>query len=152
MSRLKQMTADGIKDVATAERPKGKRAIIFGVSGAYTPMCSTKHLPGYIERVDRLNAKLTDEIACVSVNDRFVKSAWAETYEATGKLLTLCDHKVKLTSALDLDLDLYGLGQRSRRYSIVIENSVAKRVHVERSIFDHEPSAAARLLAPESVV
>jgi glutaredoxin/glutathione-dependent peroxiredoxin len=109
-------------------------------------------LPGYIERVDRLNAKLTDEIACVSVNDRFVKSAWAETYEATGKLLTLCDHKVKLTSALDLDLDLYGLGQRSRRYSIVIDNSVAKRVHVERSIFDHEPSAAARLLAPESVV
>ena len=152
MSRLKQMTADGIKDVATAERLKGKWAIIFGVSSVYTPMCSTKHLPGYIERVDRLKAKLTDEIACVSVNDRFVMSAWAETYDATGKLLMLCDPKAKLTRALDLDLDLYGLGQRSQRYSIVVENSVAKRVHVERCIFDHEPSAASRLLAPESVV
>ena len=113
-------------------------------------MCSTKHFPGYIERADRLKAKLTDEIACVSVNDRFVLSAWTETCDATGKLLMLCDSNAKLTRALDLDL--YGPGQRSQRYSIAVENIVANRVHVERSIFDHKPSAASRLLAPESVV
>ena len=149
---LKQMTPEGIKDVATAELLKGKRVIIFGVPGAYTPVCSTKHLPGYVEQADRLKAEGADEIVCVSVNDPFVMSAWVEKYGATGKVLML--PKAELTRALGLDFDLsaYGLAQRSQRYSMVVENGVAKSVNVERSIFDRESSAASRLLAPGPVL
>jgi glutaredoxin/glutathione-dependent peroxiredoxin len=145
---LKQMTPEGIKDVATADLLTGKRVIIFGVPGAYTPVCSTKHLPGYVEQADRLKAEGTDEIVCVSVHDPFVMSAWAEKYGATGKVLMLCDPKAELTRALGLDLDLpvYGL------YSMVVENGVVKSVNVETSIFDHESSAALRLLAPGPVL
>lgn len=151
---LKQMTPEGIKDVAMADLLTGKRVIIFGVPGAYTPVCSTKHLPGYVEQADRLKDEGTDEIVCVSVNDPFVMSAWAEKYGATGKVLMLCDPKAELTRALGLDLDLsvYGLGQRSQRYSMVVENGVVKSVNVEKSIFDHESSAALRLLAPGPVL
>jgi peroxiredoxin len=77
-------------------------------------------------------------------------SAWGETYDVMGKLLMLCDPNANLTRALDLDR--YGLSKLCQRYSIVVENSVAKRIHVERSIFDHEPGAASRLLTPEPVV
>ena len=145
---LKQKTPEGIKDVAMADLLTGRRV----APGGYTPVCSTKHLPGYVEQADRLKAEGTDEIVCVSVNDPFVMSAWVEKYGATGKVLML--PKAELTRALGLDFDLsaYGLAQRSQRYSMVVENGVAKSVNVERSIFDHESSAASRLLAPGPVL
>lgn len=147
---LKEMTADGIKDVSTAEFLAGRKVIMFGVPGAYTPVCSTSHLPGFIEEADKLKAEGVDAIACVAVNDPFVMSAWGEMHGAQGRVRMLCDPNAELARALGLDLDLgaFGLGARSQRYSIVVENGVATTVNVEASIFDHEASAASRLLAP----
>lgn len=144
---LKHMTPDGIKDISTADLFAGKKVILFGLPGAYTPICSTSHLPGFVEQADKLKAEGIDEIACVSVNDPFVMSAWGKEHGADGKVLMLCDPEAELTTALGLDLDLsgIGLGIRSKRYSMVIERGVATSVNVEGSIFDHEASAAARL-------
>ena len=147
---LKEMTPDGIKDVPTDAFLAGRKIIMFGVPGAYTPVCSTSHLPGFIAEFDKLKAEGFDAIACVSVNDPFVMSAWGEMHGAPGKVHMLCDPDAALTRALGLDLDLgaFGLGVRSQRYSMVVENGVATSVNVEASIFDHEVSAASRLLAP----
>lgn len=147
---LKEMTSDGIKDVSLAEFLAGKKVILFGVPGAYTPVCSTSHLPGFIEEADKLKAEGVDAIACVAVNDPFVMSAWGEMHGASGKVHMLCDPAAELTKAMGLDLDLgaFGLGARSQRYSMVVENGIATTVNVEKSIFDHEASAASRLLAP----
>lgn len=144
---LKHMTPDGIKEISTADLLTGKKVILFGLPGAYTPVCSTSHLPGFVEQAEKLKAEGIDEIACVSVNDPFVMSAWGKEHGAPGKVLMLCDPEAKLTTALGLDLDLsgIGLGTRSQRYSMVVENGVATSVNVESSIFDHEASSAKRL-------
>ena len=144
---LKHMTPDGIKDISTADLLTGRKVILFGLPGAYTPVCSTSHLPGFIEQAERLKAEGVDEIACVSVNDPFVMSAWGKEHGADGKVLMLCDPDAELTTALGLDLDLsgIGLGTRSQRYSMVVESGVATSVNVEGSIFDHEASSAKRL-------
>lgn len=146
---LKHMTPDGIKDISTEELLMGKKVILFGLPGAYTPVCSTSHLPGFIEEADKLKAEGIDAIACVSVNDPFVMSAWGEAHGAAGKVLMLCDSDAALTTALGLDLDLsgIGLGTRSQRYSMVVEDGIATSVNVEGSIFDHEASSASRLRA-----
>ena len=88
---LKQMTADGIKDVALKTLLSAKKVILFGLPGAYTPVCSTAHLPGYIAEADRLKKEGVSEIACIAVNDPFVMSAWEKEQGATGKVLMLCD-------------------------------------------------------------
>lgn len=149
---LKHMTSDGIKDVSTGELLTGKKVILFGVPGAYTPVCSISHLPGFVKQADKLKAEGVDAIACVSVNDPFVMSAWGESHGASGKVLMLCDTAAELTTALGLDLDLsgIGLGTRSQRYSMVVENGIATSVNVEGSIFDHEASSAERLRATAS--
>lgn len=144
---LKHMTPDGIKDLSTADLLSGKKVILFGLPGAYTPVCSTSHLPGFVEQAEKLKADGIDEIACVSVNDPFVMSAWGKEHGTAGKVLMLSDPEATLTTALGLDLDLsgIGLGTRSQRYSMVVENGVATSVNVEGSIFDHEASSAKRL-------
>ena len=146
---LKHMTAEGIKDISTKELFEGKKVILFGVPGAYTPVCSTKHLPGFIEEHDKLKGEGIDAIACVSVNDPFVMSAWGDMHGADGKVMMLSDPEANLISALGfaLDLSAHGLGTRSQRFSMVVENGVAKTVNVESSIFDHEASSASNLLA-----
>lgn len=147
---LKQMTPEGIKDISTAELLQGKKVILFGLPGAYTPVCSTQHLPGFIEEAEKLKAEGVEAIACVSVNDPFVMAAWGEMHGASGKVLMLSDPDAKLTTALGMGLDLsdIGLGMRSQRYSMIVENGVAQTVNVESSIFDHGASSASRLLAP----
>ena len=149
---LRHMTPEGIKPISTGELLAGKKVILFGLPGAYTPVCSTSHLPGFIEEADKLKAEGVDAIACVSVNDPFVMSAWGEAHGADGKVLMLCDTSAEFTTALGLDLDLsgIGLGTRSQRYSMVVENGIATSVNVEGSIFDHEASAASRLRASAS--
>ena len=146
---LKHMTAEGIKDISTRDLLSGKKVILFGLPGAYTPVCSTSHLPGFVAEADKLKAEGIDEIACVAVNDPFVMSTWGESHGASGKVLMLCDSTAALTMALGMDLDLaeFGLGTRSKRYSMVVENGVVTTVNVEGSIFDHEASAASRLRA-----
>ena len=144
---LKYMAADGIKDMSTAELLQGKKVILFGLPGAYTPVCSTSHLPGFVEQADQLKSEGIDAIACISVNDPFVMSAWGKEHNVEDKVLMLCDPAATLTRALGLDLDLagIGLGTRSQRYSMVVENGVVASVNVEGSIFDHEASSASRL-------
>jgi peroxiredoxin len=150
---LKQMTSDGIKDVDLSELLAGKRVILFGLPGAYTPVCTTQHLPGYIAEAEKLKAEGVAEIACISVNDPFVMSAWGKENGADDKVLMLCDADAKLTTSLGLDLDLgdFGLGTRSQRYSMVVENGVVTALNVEKSIFDHGASSASSLLAPTAV-
>ena len=144
---LKHLTPDGIKDFDLADLFDGKKVILFGVPGAYTPVCSTKHLPGYVAEAENLKADGVSAIACISVNDPFVMSAWGEQYGADGKVLMLSDTGANFTRSLGLSLDLsdIGLGERSQRYSMIVENGIVSTINVEKSIFDHDASAASSL-------
>ena len=146
---LKQMTADGIRSVELSGMLAGKNVILFGLPGAYTPVCSTSHLPGYVAEAERLKAEGTSDIACIAVNDPFVMSAWGEQHGVEGKVLMLSDPDAAFTRSIGLSIDLseFGLGERSQRYSMVVENGIVKTINVEKSIFDHGSSAASSLLA-----
>ena len=117
-----------------AELVAGKRIIMFGVPGAFTPTCSAKHLPGYIANADRLRAKQIDEVWCVAVNDAFVMGAWGKEQKCAGKVRMMADGSATYTKALGLDMDLTarGMGIRSQRYSMLVENGVVKYLNVER--------------------
>lgn len=112
---------------------QAKKGIIFGVPGAFTPGCTKTHLPGFVENAAALKAKGVDIIACVSVNDPFVMEAWGQLQKATGKIRMFADPSGAFTKAMDMELDLSGaLGTiRSKRYSVLIEKGVVKKVNVE---------------------
>jgi len=114
---LKQLTSTGIADVDTATLFNGKKVAVFGLPGAYTPVCSAHHLPGYVEQAGALKAKGCDAIACISVNDPFVMDAWGEANGADGKVMMLADAEGAFTRALGLVVSLpaFGLGNRSER-------------------------------------
>ncbi|SFF64903.1 Peroxiredoxin [Fontimonas thermophila] len=118
-------------DVETATR--GKRIVVFAVPGAYTPTCSMQHLPGYLQHFDAFKARGVDEIWCVATNDAFVMAAWGREQGALGKLRMLADGSAIWTQAMGLGLDLTarGMGVRSQRYSMLIEDGVVKRLNVE---------------------
>ena len=122
------------KPVQTVEAAKGKRVVIFGLPGAYTPTCSAKHVPGYVANLDALKARGVDEIWCVSVNDAYVMAAWGRDQEAIGKIRMLGDGSAELTKKLGLDRDLTkdGMGIRARRFSLLVEDGVVKQVNVEQ--------------------
>ncbi|KAF7819796.1 peroxiredoxin-2B-like [Senna tora] len=111
----------------------GKKVIIFGVPGAFTPTCSLKHVPGFIERAEELKAKGVDEVICISVNDPFVMHAWAKNYPENKHVKFLADGSAKYTHALGLELDLTerGLGTRSRRFALLVEDLKVKVANVE---------------------
>jgi peroxiredoxin len=117
----------------TADLVKGKTIAIFGLPGAYTPTCSAQHLPGYIQLADQLKAKGVDEIWCVSVNDAFVMGAWGRDQKATGIVRMMADGSGTFTKALGLELDLTakGLGVRSQRYSMLVQDGVVKQLNLE---------------------
>ncbi|ALC46491.1 Prx5 [Drosophila busckii] len=119
--------------INSAELVNGKKVIIFGVPGAFTPGCSKTHLPGYVSTADALKAEQgVDEIVCVSVNDPFVMSAWGKEHGAGGKVRMLADPAAAFAKALDVSLDLPPLGGvRSKRFSMVIENGEVKELNVE---------------------
>jgi len=112
---------------------KGKKIAIFGLPGAFTPTCSAKHVPGFVANFDKFKGKGVDEIWCVSVNDPFVMGAWAKDQKSEGKVRMMADGSAKFTKALGLDQDLTekGLGVRSKRYSMLIEDGVVKQLNVE---------------------
>ena len=111
----------------------GKKVALFALPGAFTPTCSAKHVPGFVNNHDALKAKGVDEIACVSVNDAFVMGAWSRDQKADGKLHMLADGNGDFTRAVGLELDgtKFGMGKRSQRYSMVIDNGVVKSLNVE---------------------
>jgi glutaredoxin/glutathione-dependent peroxiredoxin len=118
--------------VNVTEAAKGKKIVIFGLPGAYTPTCSAKHVPGYLALRDQLGAKGVDEVWCVAVNDGYVMAAWGRDEKALGKIRFLGDGGGELTRALGLETDIPGMGQRMKRCSLLVDDGVVKQVNVEQ--------------------
>ena len=112
---------------------KGKKIVIFGVPGAFTPTCSAKHVPGYTANHDKLKAKKVDEIWCMAVNDAFVMGAWGKDLKAAGKVRMMADGSAAYTKALGLEFDLVarGMGVRAQRFSMLVDDGVVKALNVE---------------------
>ena len=145
---LKQLTPEGVKEVTTDEIFGGKKVILFAVPGAFTPACSQRHLPGFVERAADIKAKGIDEIACVAVNDAFVMGAWGREQKTEGKVRMLADGSGDLVRALGLELDLPkgGLGIRSQRYSMLVDNGVVKSLNIEKQPGQVDVSGADAML------
>jgi peroxiredoxin len=130
---LKHKTADGIKDITTTELFSGKKVVLFAVPGAFTPTCSAKHLPGFVNKAAEIKAKGVDVIACVSVNDVFVMDAWGTDQSVGNKIMMLADGSADLAKALGQELNLTekGMGIRSARYAIIIDNGIVTSMLAE---------------------
>ncbi|HYM33640.1 MAG TPA: peroxiredoxin [Candidatus Cybelea sp.] len=131
---LMTLTKDGPTQVKVSEYFKGKKVALFALPGAFTPTCSAKHLPGFVDHAGDLKAKGIDKIACLSVNDAFVMGAWGKAQNATDKVDMLADGNVEFTRKIGLTLDgsRFGLGERSQRYSMIVDNGVVKSLNVEK--------------------
>jgi len=131
--KLKTMTKEGPKDLATEELFKGKKVVLFSVPGAFTPTCDAKHLPGFVQLADQLKAKGVDTIACMAVNDVFVMNAWGKASNVGDKILMLADGNGEYAKALGLELDAhgFGMGTRGQRFAVLVQDGVAKQVNVE---------------------
>jgi peroxiredoxin len=132
--KLRHITSEGPKEITTDELFGGKKAVLFAVPGAFTPTCSAKHVPSFVLNFDELKAKGVDVIACVAVNDAFVMGAWGKDQKADGKVIMLADGNAELTKAMELGFDGsgYGMGFRSQRYAMVLENGVVTVLNVEK--------------------
>ncbi len=129
---LVKVTPDGPDTISSEEYFAGRTVALFAVPGAFTPTCSAKHLPGFVEQKDAILAKGVDEIACTSVNDAFVMAAWAKTAGAEG-ITMLADGNAAFAEALGLAIDAskFGMGTHSARYAMLVEDGVVKQLHVE---------------------
>ena len=125
-------TVDGPKPTTSGEFFKGKRVGLFAVPGAFTPTCSARHLPSYVEKASELKGKGVDEIACISVNDPFVMSAWNQR-DGSQDITMLADGNGEFTDALGLAFDgsKFGMGKRSQRYSMIVNDGVVEQLNVE---------------------
>ena len=141
---FKIMTADGPKAITSAEIFDGKKVVLFAVPGAFTPTCSNNHLPGYLENHDAILARGVDTIAVVSVNDVYVMSAWSRFAGGDGKILFLADGNGDFVKSVGLDQDLSGggLGLRSKRFSMIIDNGKLTTLNVETKPGVSESGAA----------
>lgn len=141
------MTADGPTQVTTDEVFKGRTVALFAVPGAFTPTCSARHLPGFIEKAGELKQKGIDRIACTAVNDAFVLDAWAGEHDARDTVMMLADGNADFAREIGLVIDIskFGMGIRSQRYSMVVEDKVVKRLFVEES-GDFKLSSAEHML------
>jgi glutaredoxin/glutathione-dependent peroxiredoxin len=112
----------------------GRTVALFSVPGAFTPTCSARHLPGFVEKVDALKAKGVDEVACTAVNDAFVMAAWAKSAGAEGKVTMLADGNGQFVKAIGLDMDSskFGMGTRGQRFVMLVEDGTVKQLHVEQ--------------------
>lgn len=145
---FKVMTPDGPGEMTTEELTKGKRVVIFGVPGAFTPTCDRNHLPGFLQNLDTIKSKGIDEVAVVSVNDVFVMDAWAKSSGGAGKILFLADGSADFTKAAGLDLDAsgFGMGIRCKRFSMLVEDGVVKILNIEEVPTEAEASGADALI------
>jgi peroxiredoxin len=130
---LMEMQEGGPKPVKTDDFFAGKKVVLFALPGAFTPTCSAKHVPGFVQNAAALKAKGIDEIACLSVNDAFVMGAWGKDQKADGKVHMLADGNGDFTRAMGLEMDgsRFGMGKRSQRYAMVVDNGVIKELNVE---------------------
>ena len=146
--KFMRMTQDGPQKLSSDELFKDKTVVFFSVPGAFTPTCDAKHLPGFVELADQLKAKGVDTIACTAVNDVFVMNAWGKHGGVGDKILMLADGNGEYVKALGLELDAtgYGMGNRGKRFALVVKNGVAKSVNVEAP-GEFKVSAAGYVLA-----
>jgi peroxiredoxin len=130
---LKRIGPEGMEDVSTDALFQGK-VVLFAVPGAFTPTCSMKHLPGFIEKADEFSAKGVSRVVCLAVNDPFVMKAWSDHNKADGKVEMLPDGNAAFTKALGLELDAsgFGLGIRSQRFAFYAEDGIVKDLEVEK--------------------
>jgi len=134
---------DGLEPFEAADYFKGRKIVMFGLPGAFTPTCSAQHLPGFVKHADSFAAKGVDAIACISVNDVWVMKAWAKDQGAEGKVDMLADGNGALTRAMGLDVDMSarGYGVRSRRYAMVVEDGVVRNLAIEDGAALHVSTA-----------
>ena len=146
---LKIMTDDGPSELTTETLCNGKKVVIFGLPGAFTPTCSAKHVPGFVNKAGDIKAKGVDSIACLSVNDAFVMGAWGKDQGADDKVLMLADGSAEFTKAAGLDLDLtpMGMGVRSKRYAMIVDKGVVSHLAVEENPGGLDVSSAEKVLA-----
>jgi glutaredoxin/glutathione-dependent peroxiredoxin len=130
--KLVKATAEGPQQVQSGEYFAGRRVALFSVPGAFTPTCSAKHLPGFVEKADELKAKGVDEIACTAVNDAFVLGAWNKA-GGSDAITMLADGNAEFAEALGLTMDAsgFGMGKRGQRFSLVVNDGVVEQVNVE---------------------
>ena len=133
LMKLSAATSKGPHEVSTDEVFAGKKVVLFAVPGAFTPTCSARHMPGFLQNLDSLRAKGVDTVACIAVNDVFVMDAWAKELGIDGQITMLADGSGAFAKALGLELDLTarGLGIRSQRYAMVVENGRVTHLAVE---------------------
>ncbi|MBX9457720.1 MAG: peroxiredoxin [Rhizobium sp.] len=145
---LKEKTSEGVADVDLSAFLQGRKIVLFAVPGAFTPTCSMNHLPGFLENRDSFHAKGVDEIVVIAVNDHHVMQAWAKASGGEGKIRFFADGSAVLTKALGLENDMSagGMGIRSKRYSMLIEDGKVTQLNVEDSPGKAEVSGAATLL------
>ena len=146
---LKRLGADGMEEVTTDELFSGKKVVMFGLPGAFTPTCSAKHLPGFIDKADQISAKGVDSIICMSVNDPFVMQAWGEQQGVGDKIAMLPDGNGDLTKAMGLELDVSvaGLGTRSHRFAMVVDDGTVTSFALEENPSGLDVSSAEAILA-----
>ncbi len=132
--KLMTVSSDGPTEIGTDEIFKGKKVVLFAVPGAFTPTCSAKHLPGFVQMAEQIRAKGVDTIACMAVNDAFVMGAWAKDQGVDGKVLMLADGSGAFTRAMGLELDLVarGLGVRSQRFALIADDGKVTHLAVEQ--------------------
>jgi peroxiredoxin (alkyl hydroperoxide reductase subunit C) len=133
--KLMTVTADGPREVDTGELFGTGKVVLFAVPGAFTPTCSAKHLPGFVQHLPELKAKGVDKIVCMAVNDAFVMGAWAKDQKVGDGIIMLADGSAAFTKALGLELDLVarGLGLRSQRFALVTQDGVVQHLAVEEA-------------------
>ena len=126
-------TPDGPQPVDSEDYFRGRRIALFSVPGAFTPTCSARHLPGFVEKIDELRAKGVDEVACTAVNDAFVLQAWATSAGAEGKVTMLADGNGAFVKAIGLDADFskFAMGTRGQRFSMLVNDGVVEQLNVE---------------------
>lgn len=146
---LMQMTDKGPAPVKTSDFFKGKKVALFALPGAFTPTCSNQHLPGFIQKADAIKAKGVDAIICLSVNDAFVMDAWGKAQGADGKVLMMGDGNTEFTKNMGFDFDGsgFGLGTRSLRYSMLVEDGVVKVLNQEENPGEAKISGADNFLS-----
>ena len=146
---LRYVTADGVQAVSSDDFFKGKKVALFAVPGAYTRTCSQRHLPSYVTHYDELKKKGIDTVACIAVNDQFVMNAWGKEHGADGKIVMLGDGSSDFANAMGLELDRVkeGMGMRSQRYSMLVDDGVIKALNVEQPGQFEVSSAEAMLKA-----
>lgn len=148
-AKFMTMTAEGPKALTTADVFGGKKVALFAVPGAFTPTCHQQHMPGFVARAAELKAKGVDMIACTAVNDVFVMDQWAKATGSDGKITMLTDDSAAFAKAIGLDIDLtgagIGLGVRSKRYAMMVEDGVVKVLNIDESPPVHDKSSAEAL-------